>query len=566
MSFIKKIGLVCFIVFCCAGCRSAGEKPVESAAAPRIINIINFIRQTDYRVENADSLLYETVCEQVKLVNKYDLPATFLLQYDALINPLYQDLLKSKLNDHSEIGAWWELTQPQIEAAGIKWRGEHSWVSHANIAFSTGYTKEERERLVDVYMAKFKEIFGTYPKSVGSWFIDAHTLGYMYDKYKIVASCNCKDQVGTDGYTLWGGYWNQAYYPSRVNAYMPAQTEEGQIPVPIFRMLGSDPIYQYDDGLGQERQGVISLEPVYEKAGMDRRWVDYFLESIVDQPCLAFNYAQAGQENSFTWSNMSKGLEMQIPILDSLRKENKIRVETLGESGAWFKECFKVTPATAVTTLTDVRGEGNKTVWFNSRYYRANLLWEKGTFRFRDIHLFDESYKSAYLEKPGDGNQFLFYTLPVVDGFMWSEGLDRAGLRIVRLDKDGDKEELTLDHPVVTEIGKDTLVVSAEDSKGHAFKITFYETRFEVAALSKEADLSWALELKVAAGKELPFTVIEDKAVNASFDGFNYVITCEKGHIRKPESGSDYVFRIFPSDQEIVIDCTHGRLNCTHEK
>ncbi len=559
MSFIKKIGLVCFIVFCCAGCRSAGEKPVESAAAPRIINIINFIRQTDYRVENADSLLYETVCEQVKLVNKYDLPATFLLQYDALINPLYQDLLKSKLNDHSEIGAWWELTQPQIEAAGIKWRGEHSWVSHANIAFSTGYTKEERERLVDVYMAKFKEIFGTYPKSIGSWFIDAHTLGYMYDKYKIVASCNCKDQVGTDGYTLWGGYWNQAYYPSRVNAYMPAQTEEGQIPVPIFRMLGSDPIYQYDDGLGQERQGVISLEPVYEKVGMDRRWVDYFLESIVDQPCLAFNYAQAGQENSFTWSNMSKGLEMQIPILDSLRKENKIRVETLGESGAWFKECFKVTPATAVTTLTDVRGEGNKTVWFNSRYYRANLLWEKGTFRFRDIHLFDESYKSAYLEKPGDGNQFLFYTLPVVDGFMWSEGLDRAGLRIVRLDKDGDKEELALDHPVVTEIGKDTLVVSAEDSKGHAFKITFYETRFEVVALSKEADFSWALELKAAAGKELPFTVIEDKAVNASFDGFNYVITCEKGHIRKPESGSDYVFRIFPSDQEIVIDCTYAR-------
>lgn len=559
MSFIKKIGLVCFIVFCCAGCRSAGEKPVESAAAPRIINIINFIRQTDYRVENADSLLYETVCEQVKLVNKYDLPATFLLQYDALINPLYQDLLKSKLNDHSEIGAWWELTQPQIEAVGIKWRGEHSWVSRANIAFSTGYTKEERERLVDVYMAKFKEIFGTYPKSIGSWFIDAHTLGYMYDKYKIVASCNCKDQVGTDGYTLWGGYWNQAYYPSRVNAYMPAQTEEGQIPVPIFRMLGSDPIYQYDDGLGQERQGVISLEPVYEKAGMDRRWVDYFLESIVDQPCLAFNYAQAGQENSFTWSNMSKGLEMQIPILDSLRKENKIRVETLGESGAWFKECFKVTPATAVTTLTDVRGEGNKTVWFNSRYYRANLLWEKGTFRFRDIHLFDESYKSAYLEKPGDGNQFLFYTLPVVDGFMWSEGLDRAGLRIVRLDKDGDKEELTLDHPVVTEIGKDTLVVSAEDSKGHAFKITFYETRFEVVALSKEADFSWALELKAAAGKELPFTVIEDKAVNASFDGFNYVITCEKGHIRKPESGSDYVFRMFPSDQEIVIDCTNAR-------
>ena len=81
----------------------------------------------------------------------------------------------------------------------------------------------------------------------------------------------------------------------------------------------------------------------------------------------AFSYT-GSKENSFTWSNMSEGLEMQIPILDSLRKENKIRVETLGESGAWFKERFKVTPPTAVTTLTDVRGEGNKTVWFNSRF------------------------------------------------------------------------------------------------------------------------------------------------------------------------------------------------------
>lgn len=561
MSLIKKIGLVCFIVFCCAGCRrSGGEKTVESTAAPRIVNIINFIRQTDYRVENADSLLYETVREQVKLVNEYDLPTTFLLQYDALINPLYQDLLKSKLNARSEIGAWWELTKPQIEAAGIKWRGEHSWVSHANIAFSTGYTKEERERLVDVYMAKFKEIFGTYPESVGSWFIDAHTLGYMYDKYKIVASCNCKDQVGTDGYTLWGGYWNQAYYPSRMNAYMPAQTEDGQIPVPIFRMLGSDPIYQYDDGLGQERQGVISLEPVYEKAGMDRRWVDYFLESIVNQPCLAFNYAQAGQENSFTWSNMSKGLEMQIPILDSLRKEHKIRVETLGESGKWFREQFKVTPPTAVTTLTDVRGEGNKTVWFNSRYYRVNLLWERGTFRFRDIHLFDQDYKSAYLDKPGDGNQFLFYTLPVVDGFMWSEGMDRAGLRVVQLGKDGGKEELALDNPVVTEIGKEALAVSAGDSRGRTFKITFYENHFEVVSTSDDKDFRWALELKAARGKELPFTTIGDKVARANFDGFDYVIACEEGHLAKPVSGSDYVFRILPSDNQIIkIDCKNAK-------
>ena len=522
---------------------------------PRIINIVNFIRQTDYRVEDSDRKLYETVCRQVELVNRYDLPATFLLEYDALINPLYQKLLKTKLRNGAEIGAWWELTQPHIEAAGLKWRGEHPWVSHANIAFSTGYTKEERERLVDVYMRKFKDIFGTYPKSVGSWYIDAHTLAYMHDRYGIEASCNCKDQIGTDGYTLWGGYWNQAYYPSRLNAYMPAQTGAGQIPVPVFRMLGSDPIYQYDDGLGNERQGVISLEPVYKHAGMNRKWVDYFFDALTDGPCLAFGYAQAGQENSFTWDNMREGLEMQMPLIDSLRRAGKVRVETLGESGRWFRKRFPLTPATAVTTVSDVRGEGNKTVWYDSRYYRANLLWEKGRFRFRDIHLFDERFKSEYLDTPGTGSQFLFYTLPFVDGFMWSKGEDRAGLSLVRTGSDGHAEELRLDSPEVKERGRSVLEVRGNDQYGDTFRITLHDDRIEVSSPDAGKDVAWALQLHAAPGTELPFTDVGGKSANAVFRGHSYSVTCSEGRFEKAAEGDSHVLRIIPDNGKITIDC-----------
>ena len=522
---------------------------------PRIINIVNFIRQTDYRVEDSDRKLYETVCRQVELVNRYDLPATFLLEYDALINPLYQKLLKTKLRNGAEIGAWWELTQPHIEAAGLKWRGEHPWVSHANIAFSTGYTKEERERLVDVYMRKFKDVFGTYPKSVGSWYIDAHTLAYMHDRYGIEASCNCKDQIGTDGYTLWGGYWNQAYYPSRLNAYMPAQTGAGQIPVPVFRMLGSDPIYQYDDGLGNERQGVISLEPVYKHAGMNRKWVDYFFDALTDGPCLAFGYAQAGQENSFTWDNMREGLEMQMPLIDSLRRVGKVRVETLGESGRWFRKRFPLTPATAVTTVSDVRGEGNKTVWYDSRYYRANLLWEKGRFRFRDIHLFDERFKSEYLDTPGTGDRFLFYTLPFVDGFMWSKGEDRAGLSLVRTDSDGHAEELRLDSPEVKERGRSVLEVRGNDQYGDTFRITLHDDHIEVSSPDADKDVAWALQLHAAPGTELPFTDVGGKSANAVFRGHSYSVTCSEGRFEKAAEGDSHVLRIIPDNGKITIDC-----------
>ena len=537
---------------CCGSAnRNVREEPVSDA--PRIINIINFIRQTDYRVEHADSLLFETVREQIKLVNKYNFPATFLFQYDALINPAYQELMKTQLKPDCEIGAWWEITQPHVEAAGIRWRGEHSWVSHANIAFTTGYTPQERERLVDVYMSKFREIYGRYPKSVGSWFIDSYTLAYMYEKYGIVASCNCKDQVGTDGYTLWGGYWNQAYYPSKSNAYMPAQTDEYKIPVPVFRMLGSDPIYQYDTGLGRRRQGVISLEPVYRESGMNKEWVEYFLESMVDQPCLAFGYAQAGQENSFTWNGMKTGLEMQFPLFDSLRTAKKIRIETLENSGLWFKEQFPHTPPTAVTALSDVRGEGRKTVWFNSRYYRVNLLWEGRSFRFRDIHLFDEKFESEYLNRAGEGSQFFYFTLPVVDGFLWSTPDERAGLRIVKTDEDGNSSEVYFKDPVVRETDKGLLQVECKDEDNNVYSLVFYEDKFEVSCKPEVKGHHWALELKTAQDAELPFRSFEENKINATFRDFNYAIVCREGRVDRGGASEGFVFRLMPAGNKLEV-------------
>lgn len=551
-----RLMLTCFIVFSSLTCNATCKDSKKDS--PRIINIINFIRQTDYRLENSDKLLFETVQKQIKLVNQYDFPATFLLQYDALINPKYQDLLKKHLNSKSEVGAWWEITQPQVEAAGLKWRGEHSWVSTASIAFTPGYTIQEREKLVDVYMKKFKEIFGRYPRSVGSWFIDSHTLQYMYDKYGIVASCNCKDQVGTDGYTLWGGYWNQAYYPSKRNAYMPAQTEGGQIPVPIFRMLGSDPMYQYETGVGNNYQGVISLEPVYRDSGKSRKWVEYFLKSIVDEPCLAFNYAQAGQENSFTWDSMREGLEMQFPIFDSLRNGQKIRIETLEESGRWFKKQFPLTPATAITTLTDLNNKNNKSIWYNSRYYRSNLFWENNSVYFRDIHFFNEKLEDEYLKNPGHGNSFSYYTLPVVDRFHWSTPEKKVGLKLIEIDQDGTKENVMLLDPKVNEISSTILKVYSKDKSGRIFIFEFHEKYIKIACeRNMKKGSKWMLELDIPKERieKLPYRKYEKGYIDSEFEKFNYRIACSKGDIKKGNN-SDFTFRMIPVRDEIIINCS----------
>lgn len=519
---------------------------------PRIVNIVNFIRLLEPRdLGITQDVLYLTVVNQVEMMKEYKLKGTFLLQYDALMNERYQSLLSALPDSAFEIGAWWELPQPLVEKAGIKWRGRYPWDWHANVGFSVGYTPAEREKLVDVYMADFKKIYGRYPKSVGSWFIDAHSLNYMYEKYGIVASCNCRDQIGTDGYTLWGGYWNQGYYPSLKNAYMPAQNAKNQIPVPVFRMLGSDPVRQYDSGLGTTHQGVVTIEPVYGNAGGDSLWVDWYFQEFVGGECMEYAYVQVGQENSFTWDRMAHGFELQLPLVAKLMNEQKVEVQKLSQTGEWFSKNYETTPATSVTVKEDLAGGNYKTVWFNSRFYRANLLWDKNTFRFRDIHLFDEEFESSYLKEVETTSKCAYSTLPFVDGFGWSTADEIAGLRLKAV---VDGKELLLEggDPVVDDSvsGKlhiewpltnvsGTLVIDM-DEKQMAIKVDENET------------LTWFLELTTKENAELPFEQISDKQINCSFNGMSYSVVCKQGGFK--ERKNDSVLSVEPKKNQLRLD------------
>jgi hypothetical protein len=527
------IGFALLVSFTYAAPRNGNPATV----APRIVHIINFIRLLEPRDPAiTEDVLYQTVVQQLNMMRQYRLGGTFLLQYDALIDQRYQTLLKNLPRDSFEIGAWWELPQPLIEKAGLEWRGRYPWDWHANVGFSTGYTPAEREKIADVYMADFKKIFGYYPRSVASWFIDAHTLQYLYKKYHIVASANCKDQYGTDGYTLWGGYWNQAYYPSKINSYMPAQHTAGQIPVPVFRMLGSDPIRQYDQGINNERQGVITLEPVYPDAGGDARWVNWFFQVFTQDPVLGFHYTQAGQENSFTWKAMAKGFAIQLPLIAQLRNEGKIRLETLAQSGEWFKKTYPLTPATSFPVTHDIPGSDRKTLWYNSRFYRMNLIWENGSLRIRDIHLFNEKFPDVYTTQVATSNECKFFTLPVVDGYLWSKPGQLAGLRLKAL-VNGQEMVLKGKDPVFTNSGTTSVHVSWPLEQGGSLEMELGEKTVSVK-LNGNPSLDWYFDLDVANGTQTPFTTVKAKQLECSFENFHYRVQALRGLFVKPATGA----------------------------
>lgn len=486
-------------------------------AKKQILNIINFIRACEPRCEMN---LYEPVKEQIALLARYRLSGTFLLQYDALLDPNFVAMMKSEENRQNELGVWLEVVEPLCKAAGLPWRGRFPWDWHANVGFSVGYTPAERERLVDVLFEGFKAVFGCYPRVMGSWIIDAHTLNYAAERYGLDASCNCKDQWGTDGYTLWGAYYNGAYYPSRKNVFAPAATRESAIMAPVFRMLGSDPVYQYDFGLDPSSeapayQGVVTLEPVYagkNGGGGEKAWVDWFFDSIYNGKCLSHAYTQAGQENSFGWPAMKKGLEMQFAAFEALQKKGVV-IETLGESGRWFQKNHPVTPAAAMVSENDWKGLGKRSVWYNSRFYRANLFADEEGLRLRDLTLFDENYPERYLDTVCESSVLQFDNLPVIDGNRFSGGGVRAGGYLL---VDG---ALFLPEAMETEeLGEESLKVTLTDRAGKGITALFEEKKLTLA-LTGEGALTLAIRFRPGSG---PAVTGGESGLSLSHRGYAY--------------------------------------------
>lgn len=521
---------------------------------PCIVNIINFIRACEPRNPTLDLVL--PVRRQLELARQHGLPTTWLLQYDALIDERFHGLLRDGGNPGDEVGIWFEVVQPLVEKAGLTWRGRFPWDWHAHVGFSVGYTPAERERLADVFLAEFQARFGRYPTSMGSWFFDAHLLGYLADRYGLQQACNCKEQWGTDGYSLWGGYYNQAYYPSRFNALMPAQTRANQIDVPVFRMLGSDPIYQYDCGRGGVSQGVVTLEPVYwgkgGGGGGQPAWVRWFMAQLCQTPALGFNYAQAGQENSFGWPAMQAGLTDQYAVLAALRDEGAIRLETLEATGAWFTSRWPLTPPTAFMGLSDWKDEGRRSIWFDTRHYRVNLLWENGELWIRDLHLFDETYAERYLHEVCATPNCLYDTLPVVDGNLWTSGSARAGLQFVRIEPSGESVPMRGGEPTVTQQGDAMLRVTWPLDAGGTLELCLAEWGVRLTV----PGMTWGLQLRGGLPERTTLASVDSGGMAFRHQGHGFALGIAPGHAHDMRIGSHWFAQADNGVLEILMETT----------
>lgn len=519
------------------------------------IGFIFFQRHCDPRLPEYDP--YNTFEQQLSFVQRHGIPATFLLQYDALCDERYTARLQ-ECSPQIEVGGWFEIVQELCEAADIPWRGRegYSWDWHADVGFSVGYTLQERRRLTDAYMTRFHAVFGRYPESFGSWAIDAGTLSYMHERYGVAASCNCRDQWGTDGYTLWGGYYGQAYYPSRRNMLCPAGRVQEQIDVPVFRMLGSDPIRQYDLGLESddsgtlmpvEWQGVATLEPYYteELGGGVPSWVDWYLQETFCEEGLGFHYAQAGQENSFPWDKVQEGLEYQIRQMKAMQMAGRVQFVTLGEIARRFRERYSLTPETSMTALTDPDTQKRrKSVWYLSRGYRLNLYAERERFWIRDLFVFDSQYPERYADEPCHTHGFVFDNLPVMDGNRFSGGQVRAGIYFY--DRDGRQPQLA--QLAVRYPADGGLLVEITDTIGQSWQVRSTENGITIGG-------PIGFYLRAEAGQEADFSDHTENEWHLCHEGYRYTVRLTCGAF----SGSERLSCRLSSENGRIDICPTGQ-------
>ena len=384
----------------------------------KVVNIMNFARSYEPRDLVTEGMLCETTIKQLDLVNDLGVDATFLLQYDVISNPKFVNEIKKRAGDNIELGFWYEVVEPLTTACGMQYESKRGWKWDWYIkpGFSVSYSLKEREILIDEAMRKFKEVFGYYPRSIGSWLLDTHTVNYLCENYEIDALCYCRDQVNTDAYTFVGGYFNQGYYPSKNNYFIPAASEKTQLNTPVFRLLGPDPIYNYDNGKYASedcKRGPYTMELVYDKtSGKNPKIVDWYLESYFKHESLGFAYMQIGQENSFAKYGIIEPLRMQIEKVLAL---GDVKIEKMCDTGRAFKERYKSTHATSVCALKNWDTPDCQSVFYDSKHYTANIMRANNKVFIRGLYLFDDRVTDIYNVTPCTTFDAVYESLPLVD-------------------------------------------------------------------------------------------------------------------------------------------------------
>jgi|GEM_PF-710193 hypothetical protein len=461
------------------------------------VSIVNPVRGNDFW-ELKNQRPETSVLEQISILNRFNLPATWLIRFDALGNENIIQAIENRVTD--EKGLFLEVTPGWANEANVQYRRSDSWHA-AGSAFLTGYEREEREKLIDKSFERFKEVFGFYPKSVGAWWIDSFSLDYMQRKYGIISGLVVADQYTTDNYQIWGQYFSTPYYPDKKNALHPAQSLQNKIPVVLSQWAARDPINGYGNGVFESTFSVQANDYIdYHELGTD--YFSKLIDLYTTQELNQFGAVVVGLENTYEWDKYGTEYANQIEVLTQKTKKGSLEVVTLRDFAAWYQKSFPELSPPQVIIADDPLGSFKKAVWFMNPYYRAGWFYNADGSVFRDIRQYIEGEEEICFQKSCRDVNFATFATRVLDevtyGHKWvvDEGrifdfkVNRSDEKLILnyLNEAGNKRVIEL---LPRDIGVDGVISSIDGAILNAIKQDTSVQKKQ--AEFKEGSFSWTI-------------------------------------------------------------------------
>lgn len=401
------------------------------AKSDSFVSIVNPIRGGDFW-DLKDQTPKTAVFGQIEILKKFNLKATWLIRFDALLDKEIIDMLKAR---EDEKGLFLEIGPTWAKEAGVNYQSKENW-HDAEIAFLSGYEKGEREKLIDKSFERFKEEFGTTPKSVGAWWIDSYSLFYMEKKYGIISALIVADQYTTDNYQIWGQYFGAPFYPAKNNVLHPASTKEDKLPIVITQWAARDPVNGYGDGVMQSTFSVQANDYM-DFHNLDTKYFSSLVDIYTNQQFNQFGQLVVGLENSYSWSKYAEEYKNQIRVLADKQKKGQFKVVTLEDFAIWYKNKFPGLSPEQIMIADDPLGSYKKTVWFMNPYFRAGWFYNQDGSVFRDIRQYVSGEEELCFQKKCSSVNFATFATRVLDEVSFGHKLvvDQGKIKDFKVEK-----------------------------------------------------------------------------------------------------------------------------------
>ncbi|EOS36288.1 hypothetical protein C808_04170 [Lachnospiraceae bacterium M18-1] len=431
---------------------------------------------------------------QQRLAHENGLKVTIHMTYASLFNAEAVQIAK---DDHEKYGD--EIALSLLGLPCEQFREKYQTKDFCIWMFSM----EDKKKIVNDVFGKFYEIFGFYPESTGSYYMDADLTNYIKETYPSVkcAVATCWEEgpkayhtCNNSWYTLFdGGPW-APWIPSKQNTHAPAADETEDSGIVAIPHLSRDLLACYDgngSNFGTHPQNVLR-GMIYDS----QTWEYPYLYNLIDQYRAQSKYNNGYSYNMMFvgpgWMNKMGRWEAPYELLlksysdgcryyGDLKKEGKLIDMTMSEFADYYRQKKTYTEPECALWRDILYGSDKQVFWYTDPYMRAGVNMDQGgaVFDLRPYaaklrwevgigtkHVQDASYPFLIQEKYRAG----YFTHYAGEGTIRSAKLCRNGEEVdlclcrtkAHFTQEGKTRILTLD-PVTIEFADLTVKLQTKE-------------------------------------------------------------------------------------------------------